>query len=79
MRRAFVSDAQCDIIGEALDDLSWRRSIGVVDRQPGADRLDKIRACERRSVSPCDTARRTTPRSPHRKRDAPLARVMLAV
>ncbi|SLI00432.1 Uncharacterised protein [Mycobacteroides abscessus subsp. massiliense] len=43
-----VSDAQCHTIGEALDDLSWRRSIGVVDRHPRADRLDEIRACERR-------------------------------
>ncbi|SKW95485.1 Uncharacterised protein [Mycobacteroides abscessus subsp. abscessus] len=43
-----VSDAQCDTIGEALDHLSWRRSIGVVDRHPRADRLDEIRTCERR-------------------------------
>ncbi|SIN23693.1 Uncharacterised protein [Mycobacteroides abscessus subsp. abscessus] len=48
MRLPFVSDAQCDTIGEALDHLPRRRSIGVVDRQPGADRLDEIRTCERR-------------------------------
>lgn len=48
MRLPLVSDAQCHTIGEALDHLSGRGSIGVVDRQPGADRLDEIRTGERR-------------------------------